>query len=99
VPHNSDNPRKCLAHNRDDMSRCVSAKAGIGGRQIEVALKDAARAKGAGFRTLYGKICSYDPCPVVQGHVLMWRDRSHITNKFAVVLQPSMRVVLEEALR
>ncbi len=99
VPHNSDNPRRCLAHSRGDMSRCVSPKAGLGGRQIEVALKDTARASGAGFRTLYGKICSYDPCPVVQGHVLMWRDRSHITNKFAVVLQPSMRAVLEEALR
>ena len=99
VPHNSDNPRRCLAHNRRDISRCVSPKAGPGGRKIEIALRDTARANGAYFRTLYGKICSYDPCPVVQGHVLMWRDHSHITNKFAVVLQPSMRAILEEALR
>jgi hypothetical protein len=99
VPHNSDNPRKCLNHNRNDMSRCVTPKAGPAGRRIEIALKEAARANGADFRTLYGQICSYDPCPVVQGEVLMWRDRGHLTNKFAVVLQPSMRAIMEEALR
>ena len=99
VPHNFDNPRKCLNHNRNDMSRCVTPKAGPAGRRIEIALKEAARANDADFRTLYGQICSYDPCPVVQGDVLMWRDRGHLTNKFAVVLQPSMRAIIEESLR
>jgi SGNH domain (fused to AT3 domains) len=99
VPHNFGNPRKCLNHSRDDMSRCVSPKAGPAGRRIEIALKDSARANGAQFRTLYGQICSYDPCPVVQGHILMWRDKSHITNTFAVQLQPSVRAIVEEALQ
>jgi hypothetical protein len=80
------------------MSRCVTRKAGAPGRQIEIGLRETARANGATFRTLHGKICSYDPCPVVQGDILMWRDRGHLTNKFAVKLQPSMRAAIEDAL-
>lgn len=99
VPDSDVNPRKCLNHNRSDMSKCVTKKAGPAGRQIEMALRDTARANRATFRTLYGKICSYDPCPVVQGSVLMWRDRGHVTNRFAVQLQPSMRDILEDAIR
>jgi hypothetical protein len=98
VPHNFGNPRKCLNHSRGDMSNCVSPKAPGYKRKIETALREAAALKGATFRTLYGKICSYDPCPVVQGKILMWRDKSHLTNKFAVQLQPSIRAALEDAL-
>ncbi len=99
VPHNKVNPRRCLNHSRDDMSRCVTRKAGPGGRQIEIGLRETARANGATFRTLNGKICSYDPCPVVQGRILMWRDQGHLTNKFAVKLRPSMRAAIDDGLR
>lgn len=99
VPHNRLNPRKCLKSNRNDMSRCVSPKAGASGRRIETALRIASAANGAHFRTLYGKICSYGPCPVVQGNKLMWRDKTHVTDVFAVQLQPSIRRMMEAVLR
>lgn len=99
VPHNDQNPRRCLNHNRHDMSRCVSKRVPLSRRPIDVGLQATARDNGATFRTLNGKICSYDPCPVVQGSILMWRDQGHLTNKFAVTLQPAMRAVLEAALR
>ncbi len=99
VPHNKVNPRRCLNHSRNDISRCVTRKAGPGGRQIEFGLRETAKANSATFRTLHGKICSYDPCPVIQGHILMWRDQGHLTNKFAVKLQPSMAAVIDDALR
>ena len=98
VPKNYGDPRRCLNHSRGDMSACVSPRAPDAMRKIDLALRQAAASKGARFRTLYGKICSYDPCPVVQGHILMWRDKSHITNTFAVQLQPSMRAIIESAL-
>lgn len=99
VPHNQRNPQKCLTRNRGDMSRCVTKKPSAKQRQIEFGLRNTARAEGASYRTLFGKICSYDPCPVVQGDILMWRDRSHVTNRFAVQLRPSMRAIIEDALR
>jgi hypothetical protein len=99
VPHNFGNPRKCLKTNRNDMSRCVSPKAGPAGRKIETALRTGAADNGAHFRTLYGKICSYGPCPVVQGNKLMWRDKTHVTDVFALQLAPSVRNIVEAALR
>lgn len=99
VPHNDQNPRRCLNHHRNDMSRCVTGKGVNPGRQIELGLRETARAHGASFRTLSGKICSYDPCPVVQGDILMWRDQGHLTNTFAVQLRPSMRALIDDALR
>ena len=98
VPDNRVNPRSCLGYNRSDMSQCVTRRAGVRGRQVEFGLRDTARANGATFRTLHGKICSYEPCPVVQGRILMWRDRTHLTNRFAVKLQPSMRAAIDDAL-
>ena len=99
VPHNRVNPRRCLNHNRNDMSKCVTRKAGAPGRQIEIGLRQTAYANGAHFRTLYGKICSYDPCPVVQGNKLIWRDHGHVTNRFAVQLQPAVQNIIEAALK
>ncbi len=98
VPPNYGNPRTCLARNPRDISACVTPKPPAWSRRVELGLRRAARAGGADFRTLFGKICSYDPCPLVQGQILMWRDKSHLTNTFAVKLQPSMRAILERAL-
>jgi hypothetical protein len=41
-------------------------------------------------------VCSYDPCPVIVGDVLMWRDRSHLTATFARQLAPWFVTILEE---
>ena len=97
APHNRGNPRKCLKRNPDDISACVTPRAGRDWRKIDNALKATARARGAHYGSVYGKICSYDPCPLVQGNILMWRDKGHITEKFAVQLSPAVRALLEQA--
>ena len=99
VPHNRGNPRKCLKNNRDDISACVTPKARQDWRKIENALRAGTKASGATWGGLYGKICSYDPCPLVQGNILVWRDKSHVTDTFAKQLQPTFRAMLEAALR
>ena len=95
VPRNLSDPRKCLKQNPGNISACVSPKEPSSKRKIESALRDGARAKGASFRTLYAKICSYEPCPLVQGNLMMWRDMTHLTDTFVTKLQPSVRAILE----
>ena len=98
VPDNREHPVRCLSRHRDDISRCVTARRPLAKRTVETALRRGAAAGGAEFRTLHGKICSYDPCPLVQGRTMMWRDRSHLTGTFARQLTPSMRKILRAVL-
>ena len=98
VPHNKGNPVKCLAKSRSNISRCVSPKESLASRTVERAFRQAAADKGAQFDTLYDQICSYDPCPLVQGNVLMWRDRHHLTATFTARLAPSLKRLFKAGL-
>jgi hypothetical protein len=98
VPDNRRIPAECLAEHRFDMSACQTARQPRAERAVERALKEVAATAGALHRSLYGWICTYDPCPLVQGSVFMWRDRSHITASIAKRLTPSMRRLVVSAL-
>ena len=98
VPRNRDNPLKCLRRDPSDMSACTSAKETEAQRPEEAALREAATAGGARFGSLYDQICPYDPCQLVHGDVLLWRDRAHLTTTFAIRLTPAVRRMLIEAL-
>jgi hypothetical protein len=98
VPRNRDNPVICLTRHRKDQSECQSPRLSPASRAIEVAIRRVAAAEGARHRTLYSRICTYDPCPLVQGDVLMWRNRGHLTKTFVMRLTPTMRQFLREAL-
>ena len=60
----------------------------------DAAERAAAVANGATFSSLSGTVCSYDPCPVVVGGLLIWRDRSHLTATYARQLAPSLGSVV-----
>ncbi len=98
VPENAGNPVRCLKSNRRDMSACQAARQPLAQRTIERALRAAAAAAGARFGTLYDQVCSYDPCPLVQGKVLMWRDDRHLTATFTERLTPSLQGLLADTL-
>ncbi len=98
VPRNSEHPVRCLKRNRSDMSRCLTRRQPLSERKVEKALRTAVADQGEQFATLYYKICSYDPCPIVQGKTFMWRDRSHMSGTFARRLTPSVRKILRDAL-
>ena len=51
------------------------------------------------FRSPAGVVCPYDPCPIVIGRIMMWRDKSHLTATFTRQLAPFIRRVVAEALR
>ncbi len=99
VPRLYNDPVRCLRRHRDNISACTAPRKALAQRPIERSLRTAADARGASFRTLYGKICSYDPCPVIQGDILMWRDNSHLSATFSERLAPALRSVLRGALR
>lgn len=98
VPHNYGDPIACLSADPSDISACTAPRQAPDERTMEQALRAGAQASGAMFATLHDSICTYDPCPLVHGDVLLWRDRSHLSATFSGHLTPALRVVLEEAL-
>lgn len=99
TPRNfNGNPVKCLRANQRDISRCVTARQPADARTMDVGLRQAASVTRARYDTLYDQVCTYDPCPVVQGDVLMWRDASHLSETFARQLQPSIERIIVDAL-
>ena len=98
LPPRSSNPTSCLKASRKDMSRCQVRRKAAYQRPIDQALKSGARGAGHHYGTLHDKICSYDPCPLVQGNVLVWRDGIHITETFAKRLQPALADLIERKL-
>ncbi len=98
VPDTNGNPIKCLKRDRSDMSRCTTRREPLSKRNIERAVRSIVIARGQEFATLYGKICPYDPCPVVQGTTLVWRSKGHLSASFARKLTPTMRRIITGAL-
>jgi hypothetical protein len=98
APRNDGNPVRCLKDHRNDMSACVTRRTPFEKREVEVALREGVVAGGGAFETLYGQVCSYDPCPLVQGHVLVFRDEGHLTVTFTKRMAPSVQQLLAGAL-
>ncbi len=98
VPHNYRDPVRCLQADPRDISACAWPRQDPDDRVIAVAQRAGAEAAGAAFGTLNDVICPYDPCPLLQGDVFVWRDRSHVSGTFSGRLTPALRTLLGEAL-
>lgn len=63
-------------------------------------LPEAVRRVGAGASLVdpSGAYCSQDRCPLVVGHVLAYRDQTHITATFSKALAPYLVRSVEDAL-
>jgi len=94
IPYNRVNPVRCLKRNKKNISKCVTSRQPLYKRKIELAIQQAAKARGATFRRFYNKVCTYDPCPIIQGDVLIYRDRGHLTATFTDQLTPTFRKML-----
>jgi hypothetical protein len=92
------NPVSCLEADPGDMSACVTSRSAALGGGLDEAERSAAEAAGATFASLSELVCPYDPCPVVIGDVLLWRNADHITATFAAQLAPAMRELVLAAL-
>ena len=88
------NPVSCLQEHPADQSACVTPRRDALAPGLDDAERAAAAAMGAEFETLGDLVCPYDPCPVVIGDVLLWRNADHITATFAEQLTPAMRALV-----
>lgn len=98
VPDTRGNPTLCLKSNRRDMSRCTTKRKPLQARAVEQAVRATTAEQGQRFGALYGKVCSYDPCPVIQGRKLIWRSHGHLSATFARALTPTLRKIIRDAL-
>jgi hypothetical protein len=92
------NPVSCLEASPGDISACQTPRSVALGDSLDAAERETAEAAGAAFESLSDLVCPYDPCPVVIGDVLLWRNADHITATFAERLAPSMRALVQRNL-
>ena len=98
IPLNAKNPVRCLRSHRKNMSACVTDREPQAALTVENALRDVTQQEGEYHRSLSGQVCPYDPCPVVQGDTLIWRDKAHITGTIARRLTPSFRRMVDDVI-
>jgi hypothetical protein len=88
------NPVSCLGEHPDDLSACQTRRRDALAPGLDDVERAAAAATGAAWDSLSDLVCPYDPCPVVIGDVLLWRNADHITATFAAELEPAMRALV-----
>ncbi len=98
TPHLNKNPVSCLGQGEGIISDCVTRRARTLRPEHDDAERETAEANGALFVDLNDVVCPYDPCPIVSGKTLMWRNESHLTATYAEQLAPAMRSLVEGAL-
>lgn len=99
TPHLRISPVRCLVGSRGDISRCQTPRARAILAVHDRAEREAAIAAGATFATPTPLVCPYDPCPLVVGRVLLWRDQSHLTATFSRAIAPGMWMIIRGVLQ
>ncbi len=94
APKSRHNAVNCLQRDPSDMSACVTISTPLASRRVDATIKEAVLGAGGHYRTLKDRICPYKPCPLVQGDVLVYRDKGHLTVTFTRLLAPSLRAEL-----
>ena len=94
APKSVINAPRCLQRNRRDMSACLTLDVPASAARIDAVLRRTMREGGGAYRTLHDRICPYQPCPLVQGDVLIYKDKGHLTVTFTKRLAPSLRAQL-----
>jgi hypothetical protein len=94
APKSTLNAVNCLKRDPSDMSACITRATPLSAARVNAMLRDTVTDSGGAYRTLEDRICPYEPCPLVQGDVLVYRDKSHLTVTFTKLLAPSLHAEL-----
>lgn len=94
APRSTVNAPRCLERNPRDMSACLTLRPPASAARLDATIRRAVRAGGGTYRTLQDRICPYQPCPLVQGDILIYKDKGHLTVTFTEQLAPSLRAEL-----
>ena len=96
TPRMSEDPPDCLAQHADDIRVCSTrpVEAGISsaGRVAEI---EGARRAGATIFDPIPFLCTEETCPTVIGDVEVYRDAFHVTNTYAMTLQPQIGAAMD----
>ncbi len=98
VPNNKPGLIECLKAHKWSMVKCLSPRKSLAQRPRDSAIARGARIGGGSYGTLYDQVCTYDPCPVVHGKVLLWRDSVHLSETFVRKLKPSLVDLIDRTL-
>ena len=80
----------CLSGHRDDMFQCATPRSTAVVGVVLDAEAAAAKADGATYIDPSPWVCPTDPCPVVLGRFLVYRDGEHLANTFTASLSPEL---------
>ena len=98
TPHHDGSPPICLAAHPARISACGTGRGHALASKLDAVMRATAHRAGATFETPNGLVCPYDPCPVIVGRILMWRDQSHLTATFARSLAPGIAAMVARSL-
>ena len=98
TPSNRVNVPVCLNTHMTQVSACQTPRSRAINAQHNRAELAAATQVGATFASMDGVVCWRDPCPVIDGHVLMYRDPGHLTATYSRQLGPSLAVIVERVI-
>ncbi|MEZ5274496.1 MAG: SGNH hydrolase domain-containing protein [Ilumatobacteraceae bacterium] len=98
---NTPTPRlevpECVSTHRDDLTACTFPRsAGFLDDGGSMALA-ARQLPGVAYVDVNAAICPGEPCPVVVGRVMVYRDPSHLTDTYAQTLAPLLDAELSAA--
>jgi hypothetical protein len=94
TPKSSVDPPVCLSKHPDDSLACATPMADAIAPVRLAAERAAAAAAGAVYVDPTPWVCPSDPCPVVIGRYLVYRDHQHLTATFAAALAGALVAVL-----
>jgi peptidoglycan/LPS O-acetylase OafA/YrhL len=95
TPRSEADAPACLARHPDAIERCTTSRtAAFGWRHLRRET-EAARLSGADIIDLSEAACPVDPCPLVIGDVLVYRDNHHLTATFAASLAGPLERALQ----
>ncbi|MEO5940120.1 MAG: SGNH hydrolase domain-containing protein, partial [Candidatus Limnocylindrales bacterium] len=86
TPRSEIDPPACLSKHLDDVLACATPFAAAVDMKRTAADRGLAAAAGATFVDPTSWVCPSDPCPVVIGSYLVFRDAHHLTTPFSTAL-------------
>ncbi len=94
TPKLAQDPPDCLSRNLDHVLACAEPRVGaldVGWTRVEASVAGQA---GATFVDPTSWACPTDPCPVVIGRYLVFRDQHHLTTPFVTALRERLAAAL-----
>jgi hypothetical protein len=86
TPRSNEDPPVCLSANLDDASACAMPYAKVVDPAYTAREAAVAASAGVGWVDPTVWVCRTDPCPVVFGRFLIFRDQHHLTATYARAL-------------